>query len=128
MDEDDASLDQVVNTFLETAEQVAINTEVVQRPRKQRARRHPLRRATIRAIHRRQELARAQPCDEAALEEARQEAKRMVRADQHADWVTRQWRFIKSAAHQATHKSLFRATCMTTSLSQEDISQTSEDS
>ena len=48
--------------------------------------------------------------------------------DQHADWVTRQWRYIKSAAHQATHKSLFRATCMTTSLSQEDISQTSEDS
>ena len=94
MDEDDASLDQVVNTFLETAEQVAINTEVVQRPRKQRARRHPLRRATIRAIHRRQELARAQPCDEAALEEARQEAKRMVRADQHADWV----RFVARGA------------------------------
>ena len=27
--------------------------------------------------------------------------------DQYANWVTRQWRLIKSAAHRATHKGLF---------------------
>ena len=100
---DEAPLDELVEGFFQAAEKVTKETGIAQRGRRNR-RRNPLRRATVRAIHRRRELACAVPRDEEAYVQAKVEAKRLVKQDQHADFA----KFVaRGAALRANKPRLF---------------------
>ena len=101
---DEAPLDELVGGFFQAAEKVTEETGITQGAGRRNRRRHPLRRATVRAIHHRRELACAVPRDEVAYVQAKVEAKRLVKQDQHADFA----KFVaRGAALRANKPRLF---------------------